>query len=39
MISKKVSMKTPGKSRFGKLVSYLIDSQGKHTRAQSKYNC
>ena len=32
MISKKVSMKTPEKSRFGKLVSYLINDQGKHTR-------
>ena len=25
-------MKTPGKSRFGKLVSYLVNDQGKHTR-------
>src|SRR5215831_17573447 len=32
MISKKVSMKTPEKSRFGKLVTYLINDQGKHTR-------
>jgi len=32
MISKKVSMRTPEKSRFGKLVSYLINDQGKHTR-------
>jgi hypothetical protein len=32
MISKKVSMKTPEKSRFGKLVSYLVNDQGKHTR-------
>jgi hypothetical protein len=32
MISKKVTMKTPEKSRFGKLVSYLVDSQGKQTR-------
>lgn len=32
MISKKVGMKSPEKSRFGKLVSYLINAQGKHTR-------
>ena len=32
MISKKVSMKTPEKSRFGKLVAYLVNGQGKHTR-------
>jgi hypothetical protein len=32
MISKKVSMKSPEKSRFGKLISYLIDAQGKNTR-------
>ena len=32
MISKKVAMKSPEKSRFGKLVSYLINAQGKHTR-------
>src|SRR5438105_3812762 len=32
MISKKVTMKAPEKSRFGKLVSYLVDSQGKQTR-------
>ena len=32
MISKKVRMKTPEKSRFGKLVSYLVNDQGKHTR-------
>jgi hypothetical protein len=32
MISKKVAMKTPDKSRFGKLVAYLINDQGKHTR-------
>jgi hypothetical protein len=32
MISKKVTMKTPEKSRFGKLMSYLVDSQGKQTR-------
>ena len=32
MISKKVDMKSPEKSRFGKLVSYLINAQGKHTR-------
>jgi Relaxase/Mobilisation nuclease domain len=32
MISKKVAMKTPNKSRFGKLVSYLVDQQGKNTR-------
>jgi hypothetical protein len=32
MISKKVSMKTPEKSRFGKLVSYLVNDQGKHAR-------
>ena len=32
MITKKVSMKTPEKSRFGKLVSYLVNDQGKHTR-------
>ena len=32
MISRKVAMKSPEKSRFGKLVSYLLDSQGKKTR-------
>jgi len=32
MISKKVAMKTPEKSRFGKLVAYLLDPQGKKTR-------
>jgi hypothetical protein len=32
MISKKVSMKTPEKSRFSKLVAYLVNDQGKHTR-------
>ena len=32
MISKKVSMKTLERSRFGKLVSYLVNDQGKHTR-------
>jgi hypothetical protein len=32
MITKKVSMKTPEKSRFGKLISYLVNDQGKHTR-------
>ena len=32
MISKKVSMKTPESSRFGKLVAYLVNDQGKHTR-------
>ena len=32
MISKKVGMKTPERSRFGKLVSYLINDQGKQTR-------
>jgi Relaxase/Mobilisation nuclease domain/Large polyvalent protein-associated domain 7 len=32
MISKKVGMKTPEKSRFGKLVAYLLDPQGKKTR-------
>jgi hypothetical protein len=32
MISKKVAMKTPEKSRFGKLVAYLLDPQGKRTR-------
>ena len=25
-------MKTPEKSRFGKLVAYLVNDQGKHTR-------
>ena len=29
MISKKVAMKSPQKSRFGKLVTYLLDPQGK----------
>jgi hypothetical protein len=32
MISKKVAMKRPEKSRFGKLISYLTDAQGKKTR-------
>src|SRR6202790_3914950 len=32
MISKKVAMKTPEQSRFGKLVAYLLDPQGKKTR-------
>jgi hypothetical protein len=32
MISKKVSMKTPEKSRFGKLVSYLVNDHSKGTR-------
>src|ERR1700730_2260963 len=32
MISKKVAMKTPEKSRFGKLVAYLLDPQGKKIR-------
>jgi hypothetical protein len=32
MISKKVGMKTPEKGRFGKLVAYLLDPQGKKTR-------
>ena len=32
MISKKVAMKTPEKSRFGKLVAYLLDPQDKKTR-------
>src|ERR1700680_1899401 len=32
MISKKVAMKTPEKSRFGKLVSDWLDPQGKKTR-------
>jgi hypothetical protein len=32
MISKKVAMKTPEKSRFGKLIAYLVDTQGKGTR-------
>jgi hypothetical protein len=32
MISKKVAMKTPEKSRFGKLVAYLLDPKGKKTR-------
>jgi hypothetical protein len=32
MISKKVAMKTPEKSRFGKLVAYLLDPQNKKTR-------
>jgi hypothetical protein len=32
MISKKVATKTPEKSRFGKLVAYLLDPQGKKTR-------
>src|SRR5260370_36342236 len=33
MISKKVTMKAEKKSRFGKLVAYLLDPQGKKTRA------
>src|ERR1700693_2317494 len=32
MISKKGAMKTPEKRRFGKLVAYLLDPQGKKTR-------
>ncbi len=32
MISKKVTLKTPEKSRFGKLIRYLVDSQNKKTR-------
>src|SRR5208283_6183322 len=32
MISKKVAMKAAEKSRFGKLVAYLLDPQGKNTR-------
>src|SRR6202047_1108643 len=32
MISKKVAMKSAEKSRFGKLVAYLPDPQGKKTR-------
>src|SRR5271169_2564663 len=32
MISKKVAMKTPEMGRFGKLVAYLLDPQGKKTR-------
>src|ERR1700732_2249294 len=32
MISKKVAMQTPEKSRFGKLIAYLLDPQGKKTR-------
>ena len=32
MISKKVAMKTPERSRFGKLVAYLLDPKGKKTR-------
>jgi hypothetical protein len=32
MISKKVAMKTLEKNRFGKLVAYLLDPQGKKTR-------
>src|ERR1700737_816036 len=32
MISKKVAMKSPEKSRFGKLVAYLLDPQEKKTR-------
>ena len=32
MISKKVAMKAAEKSRFGKLVAYLLDPQGKKTR-------
>jgi Relaxase/Mobilisation nuclease domain len=31
MISKKIAMKSPEKSRFGKLVAYLRDPQGKKT--------
>jgi hypothetical protein len=34
MISKKVAMKSPQKSRFGKLVAYLLDPQDKKTRRQ-----
>jgi hypothetical protein len=29
---KKVAMKTPERIRFGKLVAYLLDPQGKKTR-------
>src|SRR5271166_4939579 len=32
MISNKVAMKAAEKSRFGKLVAYLLDPQGKKTR-------
>src|SRR5208337_4078465 len=32
IISKKVAMKAAEKSRFGKLVAYLLDPQGKKTR-------
>jgi hypothetical protein len=32
LISKKVATKTPEKSRFGKLVAYLLDPPGKKTR-------
>ena len=32
MISKKVAMKAADKGRFGKLVAYLLDPQGKKTR-------
>src|SRR5580693_7882957 len=32
MISKKIAMKSPEMSRFGKLVAYLLDPQGKNTR-------
>src|SRR6266403_2907013 len=32
MISKKVAMKAAEKGRFGKLVAYLLDPQGKKTR-------
>jgi hypothetical protein len=32
VISRKVAMKTAEKSRFGKLVAYLLDPQGKKTR-------
>src|SRR5271165_1861137 len=32
MISKKIAMKSPEIGRFGKLVAYLLDPQGKNTR-------
>src|SRR5258708_22526117 len=32
MISKKIAMKSPEMSRFGKLVAYLLDPQGKNPR-------
>jgi type IV secretion system protein VirD4 len=36
MISKKITMKTPENSRFGKLVAYLLDPQGKKTRVSAR---